>query len=105
MQNSILKNKSKKQFIIDTIRSFKVKMNTTLSTDYIPQMEAQQIIDKINIALSFKKRILIQIRLNSDPNSVVNYKGSFFQNINGSLFLQTEKDIIKIDPAMIQAVV
>ncbi|MDR0899507.1 MAG: RNA recognition motif domain-containing protein [Lactobacillaceae bacterium] len=105
MQNSIPRQKilTKK---VDNIKieKIKAKLHNFFAVKYEQQMDAEEIIDRLNIALSFGKTITIQTRVNEYSDNVVDRTGKLIQNTDGNLFIQENDTLIKISPALIQYV-
>ncbi|WP_439425969.1 hypothetical protein ACKP2L_03395 [Oenococcus alcoholitolerans] len=67
-----------------------------------PQLNADLIIDRLNLALSFDSKVKIQFNVEEDSDRVANLEGKLLQSSKGYLFLQNKNDLKKIDPAKIR---
>ncbi|KGH56252.1 hypothetical protein [Oenococcus oeni] len=99
MQNAIVNNQ------IHRVKSFKkilINIKTALPIEKKEQLDAETIIDRLNLALSFDKPVKLQINCEINSDKVANFMGKLLQSNKGSLLIQTNNDLKKINPTEIR---
>ncbi len=99
MQSAIVKNQ------IHRVKSFKkilINIKTALPIEKKEQLDAETIIDRLNLALSFDKPVKLQINCEINSDKVANFTGKLLQSNKGSLLIQTNNDLKKINPTEIR---
>lgn len=100
MQNAILNNQ------ITSVKSLKNLLSgikAIMPIDKKDQLDAETIIDRLNLALSFDKTVKLQINAELNSDRVVNYTGKMLQTSNGNLLIQSShKDLSRIIPSEIR---
>ncbi len=99
MQNAIVNNQ------IHRVKSFKkilINNKTALPIEKKEQLDAETIIDRLNLALSFDKPVKLQINCEINSDKVANFTGKLLQSNKGSLLIQTNNDLKKINPTEIR---
>ncbi len=99
MQNAIGKSQ------IHRVKYFKkilINIKTALPIEKKEQLDAETIIDRLNLALSFDKPVKLQINCEINSDKVANFTGKLLQSNKGSLLIQTNNDLKKINPTEIR---
>ncbi|MHA5115951.1 hypothetical protein [Oenococcus oeni] len=99
MQNAIVNNQ------IHRVKFFKkilINIKTALPIEKKEQLDAETIIDRLNLALSFDKPVKLQINCEINSDKVANFTGKLLQSNKGSLLIQTNNDLKKINPTEIR---
>ncbi|EHN59301.1 hypothetical protein [Oenococcus kitaharae] len=99
MQNAIVNNQ------IINGKSFKKllkNLKKIMPIEKKEQLDADTIIERLNLALSFDRPVKMQINCEAYSDRVMNFSGKLIQTNNGNLLIQSKNDLTKIHAAQIR---
>lgn len=88
---------------VKSLKNLLSGIKAIMPIDKKDQLDAETIIDRLNLALSFDKTVKLQINAELNSDRVVNYTGKMLQTSNGNLLIQSShKDLSRIIPSEIR---